>query len=170
MPQVREAIHHEGHFNGCFIPLSTSSSPSRHSFQGSSVLDHNSLFGILPHFQLFKLSRKCIFTFCNCEATGSCACLSHPCSLVFSDPLLPQMSALISELKGKLHQAICSLICRCAHTSMRIISFRIAQQTAKEGLDWHFHPRSRTTESRCERHVALGSCPENTLSARATLL
>lgn len=97
-----EAIHHAGIFNSC---VSFPVPPLAHS-RGSFVLDHNSLFGILLHFQLLvKLSRKCISIFNNCKATGSHAYLSHPNSLVDFYLLFPQMLAPISELKCKLHQS-----------------------------------------------------------------
>lgn len=131
--------------------------------RGSFVLDHSLLLGILPHFQLFKLSRKCVFLFSNCKATGSCAYLSHPHSL-----LLSQISASLSELKCKFHQANCCLA--STDTSMRTIIFRTTKWTAREGLAPCFLPRSQLTAPLWERHAALGngSSPENTLSPSAT--
>jgi len=163
--QAPEVNHREG--NLILSCVSFHSLPLAHQVvthsRGSFVLDHSLLLGILPHFQLFKLSRKCVFLFSNCKATGSCAYLSHPQSL-----LLSQISASLSELKCKFHQANCCLA--SADTSMRTIIFRTTKWTAREGLAPCFLPRSQLTALLWERHVALGngSSPENTLSPSAT--
>lgn len=116
-PWAPEVSHCEGNLSSCvsflFPPLAQGAVTH---CRGSFVLDHNSLFGILPHFQLFKSSRKCIFIFYNCKATSSCAYLSHPHSLVVFYLLLSQTSAPISELKRKFHQAIRSVTHTCTHT------------------------------------------------------